>query len=698
MTHAAQKYMNGLLESGLLVPSSGDIASADVLIPATPPSHRADQLWIEEAGYKHLWKFAVLASELGLPTNNPVAFFHEMAGRINAMATNPEMKSTAKTLLQRVYADCSFLFGSSFDSMNPQRNALRASDLYWIAYQTGASNETGNTTAYEPFRLVLNSSDEEKLLMHMVLRYQSQLNSARRFCEDYLSFRDQFEVLEKRQKLYLEWEQEIERKNAVQVPFRITREKGRKFFEIYKTFSLLQCANKRQRTNLLKRLEELEKELQTAFMLFRFLSIIDRCVNKLQNTNGKLYDFFVQVLSKLTCQMTHYFKNNTSAINSLVFSENISPKSQDEKSEELQDTVNSFIKVIKKRNPDSEETMAYPTFFFCGKTRHVSLSENEKYLINDLKSHPLIRCIMQIQEELRKHPVQEASAFYLFQIFNHAGNIRAPFSKSSYQFKSHMCKLEPTPMSTDSTAVRNQRSSIFLFNALGMLCYAIFPDSFQEKLCDYLFERCRGYVPHLRYIINLADVAEIHESAIPQYGLQYDIDQRLHENLKLDVMCFQQYALTQCTAEDFYQFFFHPDTSEDKKVLKQIVNTISDDKFHQYCKIALYSPDGYGTSHQPIEWHEQMSKFLDDIIDADDILCQYVDGENKNSEEITLGNGLSFDAWSTSFHPSDGSKLEKGQYLTNHARVQLAIHAVCLKRAAEIARKEALQCYKQIFF
>lgn len=688
MAHDAQKFLNELQSFGLLVPLSGDIVSADVLIPATPLSHRADQLRMEEAAYEHLWKFTVLASELGLPTNNPIAFFHEMAGRINAMATDPAMKSKARTLLQMVYADCGFLFGSSFDSMNPQRSTLRASDLYWIAYQTGASNGTENTTAYDPFRLALSTSDEGEPLMPVVLSYQSQLNSARRFCEDYPFFRDQFEALEKRQKLYQEWKPEVEKKNAVQAPFRITREKGRKFFEIYKTFSLLQCANKRQRSKLLKQLEELENELQTAFMLFRFLSIIERCVNKLQNADDKSYDFFVQVLSKLTYQMAHYFREKTSAIYSLISFKNAS--------KELQDTANSFIKAI--YNLDSEGKKAYPTFFSCGEAGQFSLSEDEKYLIYVLKSHPLIRCIMQIQEELRKLPVQEASAFYLFQLFNHARNIRAPFSKSSYQFKSHMYKLEPTPMSTDSTAVRNQRSAIFLFNALEMLCHAIFPDSYQKELCDYLFERCRGYAPHLRYIINLADVAEIHESVMPQYGLQYDIDQQLRENLKLDVMCFQQYALTQCTAEDFYQFFFHPDTSEDKKVLQRIVHTISDDKFHKYCEIALYSSDGYGTSHQPIEWHMQMSKFLDDIIDADDLLCQYVDGDNKNSEEITLGNGLSFDAWSTSFHPSDGSELEKGRYLTNHARVQLAIHAVCLKRAAEIARKEALQCYKQIFF
>lgn len=463
MTHAAQKFMNELLESGLLIPLSGDIFSLDIVIPATPPSHQANQLRIEKTGYEYLWEFAVLASELGLPTNNPIAFFHEMAGKMNAVVTNPEMKSTAKTLLQMVYADCSFLFGSSFDSVSPQRNALRASDLSWIAYQTGISNETGNITAYEPFKLVFNTSDEsdEESLMSMVLRYQSQLNSARRFCEDYPFFCDKFQTLEKRQKLYLEWKREVEKKNTVQVPFRITRERGRKFFEIYKAFSLLQCTNKRQLNKLSKQLEVLEKELQTAFMLYRFLSLIDRCMNKLQNTDDRTYNFWNQVLLRLVCLTKQYFKINASSIRSLVFSEN--------KSDELQCSVEHFIKAI--RNPNSEEKEAYPTFFQYEETSRISLSQTEKALINDLKLHPLIKCIMQIQEELRKLPVQKASAFYLFKIFNHAGNIRAPFTKSSYKCKSHFFRLESMPMSTESTAVRNQKSAIYLFNALELLCY-----------------------------------------------------------------------------------------------------------------------------------------------------------------------------------------------------------------------------------
>lgn len=137
MIHAAQKYMNELLQCGLLIPLSQDIRSVNVVTPALPSSHQVDQLSVEETAYHYLLEFFVLASKLRLPINNPIAFFHEMLGKISVIKTAPEMKSRASILLQMVYADCSFLFGSSFDSVSPQRNALRAADLLGIAYHAG---------------------------------------------------------------------------------------------------------------------------------------------------------------------------------------------------------------------------------------------------------------------------------------------------------------------------------------------------------------------------------------------------------------------------------------------------------------------------------------------------------------------------------------------------------------------------------
>lgn len=54
MNHAAQKYMNELLQSGLLIPLSQDIRSVNVVTPALPSSHQVDQLSVEETAYRYL--------------------------------------------------------------------------------------------------------------------------------------------------------------------------------------------------------------------------------------------------------------------------------------------------------------------------------------------------------------------------------------------------------------------------------------------------------------------------------------------------------------------------------------------------------------------------------------------------------------------------------------------------------------------
>lgn len=389
MIHAAQKFMNELLQSGLLIPLSEDVRSVNVVTPALPSSYQVDQFSVEQTAYHYLLEFFVFASELRLPINNPIAFFHEMLGKINVIKTAPEMKSRASILLQMVYADCSFLFGSSFDSVSPQRNALRAADLLGIAYHAGTSNETISKDVLKLYYLNQYTKDEgDREILPTVLGYQSQLISARRFEEDYPFFRDQFKTLERYRKIYQEWKQKAEKENIIQIPFHITREKGRKFFEIYKVFSLQQCTNKRQFNKLSKQLEVLEKELQTAFVLSRILFLIDRCINRLQNLDGKLYDFLPQVLSKLVCLTRQYFKENEFRIRPLVFSENMS--------EELKYSVDNFCKVI--RNPDLEDKKEYPTFFMCAKKRCISLSQTEKDLINDLKSHPLIKVLCKFKK------------------------------------------------------------------------------------------------------------------------------------------------------------------------------------------------------------------------------------------------------------------------------------------------------------
>ena len=264
--------------------------------------------------------------------------------------------------------------------------------------------------------------------------------------------------------------------------------------------------------------------------------------------------------------------------------------------------------------------------------------------ISELMAHPLIRSIYSIADELCKQHVQVIAPYYLFTILKHKSeDIFAPFRKKSYKWSNSKVKTEYKIMSTDETSAKKQRNSIFLFNALCSLAgmFMSFNNS-NIKLCEFLFERYRGYVPHCRIEPTFSrscegETCNIELNAVvkffpPQYLLQFSIAHNIRNTSQINVMNFQQYAQTQCTAEDFYHFFFHPNPKQNK-VLKRLKELLTEEKAKEYAQIALYPAEGYGTSHQTIEWHRQMAEFIDQIIDSDILLADYVDGTLLNESD-----------------------------------------------------------------
>lgn len=344
-----------------------------------------------------------------------------------------------------------------------------------------------------------------------------------------------------------------------------------------------------------------------------------------------------------------------------------------------------------------EKARCYP-LFACG--RNIGhLSDNEKCFLEALKKHAFICCLTTIENELSCSDVQEISAFYLFQIFNYTDKIRSPFLTRNWVVDPRF-KCDTTVASSDSTAVMLQKKSICLFNLLIEFCAMIFPRTFDIKLCEHLFERCRAYTPINRFYAGVIDPDNIRTMISPhqkQFPLQAWIDTQVTSNLELDEMSFQQYALIQVTRASFYNF------CADKKMRKRIWNVLekilTPDVVERYCKIVYYPEDGYGTSCQSREWHARLADLLDEIIDSNATICDYVDGADLNADEIMLPDSdISVAAYRESYTAADGSRPEKISYIPNHAFVQLAIHRICMERIATQTREIALSLFKEIFY
>jgi len=652
----ARENFLGLVESGSLIPVSPILREATSFKFARSSKLEQMTMDTEQESLDYLCKFHALCYRLELPTNNPIAFFHSLTCKTSSILENSVMKESACELLKMVYADRKFLFGSSFDSESDEKGLIRTSDLY--NFMQEFENADKSDKNYED-------------LIENTLSMQSRLNSAVHFCANYRLILEEFKKLEDLKEQYRRWN--LMKKEPVDRPFHLTKNKAVTFFKIYRRFSAMQYKKITAKTKA--ELDELEEILKTSFVIFRFCSNIQRI-----KKNKHLHKY----LNALSEIIKNYFLINQPKLNHLV----LKVKEKSKGFEDLEVTINIFRTACK----NSKQKEDYPWLFGNDNTIQLSLAEED--LFDTLESIPFVKCLTQIQFELNMPNVQLISSFYLFEIFNHAKNILSPFFKKTYECDSSKYGLECKIMSTDSSAVLNQKSSVYLYNALQELCYKNFQDILHYSLCDFLFERCRGYAPHKHYIFKDDRFTKVEEGKLPQYRLQYMIDMNLTENLDCDLMCFQQYSVIPCTAKDFYEFFY------DKKneVLKHLKKILKPDKIQEYCEIALFTAEGYGTSHQSVVWHKRIADFMDDIIDHDTILCEYVDGDSVSYDDIPLSHNLTLTDAIDNIEPVDNSIFYKGWYLSAHARIQLAIHAICLAHAAEAARMNALSAYKKFFF
>lgn len=667
MSEISIRSLHKLFEAGLLVTSNTNFESLISYRFSLPENLISASQDLKENLEEILIEFHGLCSKYHLPTNNIVAFFHEIAIRYKEFYADSITRIKIKRLLQMVFADCDFLFGSSYISQNFSIDSLRAADLHVIAAKCLTDINSSNEYTSSLFSL----AHDGHCLIDKVFQEQSSMNSGRRYYEDFSYFLDDFEKIMTQKSLFKAWEKH---RDTMQEPFHLHSIQLEKFFEAYSQYCKMNGSESKQ-DDIETNLKQLRLASIAAFVFVRFLQY-------LSHAKGKSYPSYCRHLLQW---IRYFFRTYEEYIAAFIAFD-------DEYISGVDNTIPEFQKIILSQTVDNEE---YPHLLSGDFTFAFTISE--ELLLDSLKNHPLCRCIEEIHTQLQYVWVKKISAYYLFSIFNHAKDLKIPFKKHSYAASEMRLDLNTGIMSEDATAVRSQKASIYLFSALKPLCFAVLRTQ-DENLCDFLFDRCRGYTPHHEYQVFLPDISTFVESPKHQHEFLYQIDIRLQENLYLDPFGFTQYAQTQCTPADFYHFFYAPQTSVDKKIIKHLHKLLTSKTVEKYAEIALYPAESYGTSHQSIKWHEQMAKFFDSIMDSDELICNYVDGLYDDKEITMPGMEITFSDFQDAFIFADKSKPERSSYLPYAARIQMAIHTICLKKIAKEARKQALQILKEFFF
>lgn len=497
----------------------------------------------------------------------------------------------------------------------------------------------------------------------------------------------EFDKLEQDKQLCFDWKEQYANQKS-RVAFHITPETAKHFFNIYSYFSLMDISKNGKITVEISKNKQIlaKKELniirhagEVALTFFRFIHIIDCIIDKKERSSS------IRFFSKL---ITRFFTEQRIFIDGFI---NFDTRTKDD----LKEQITAFQRALSLE--PHEKDRKYP-LLACG--RNIGhLSDDEQCLVDALKGHAFIRCLTKIEDELSCIQVQKISAFYLFQIFNYTDKIRSPFLTRNWTVSAKF-NCDCSVASSDSTAVPLQEKSICLFNMLVEFCAMIFPRTIDIDLCEYLFERCRAYTPINRFIANITDPDNIRTIISPhqkQFSLQAWIDYQVTNNLELDEMGFQQYATTQATRASFYNFY--TDKKLHKKIWNMLEKMLTPDVIERYCKMAYYPEDGYGTSCQSWEWHAKLAVFLDEIIDSNTTICDYVDGVDLNAEDVMLPDSdISVASFIDAVTYEDGSKPELISYLPNHAFVQLAIHRICREKIAAKTREIALSLFKEIFY
>jgi len=675
-----KKSFRKLLESGNLIPSSFEVIDERRIFYTSPKELQPE---IDDSAFMAesiLHYFFRLCDKLQLPVNNPIAFFHAVNSRKNEFLSDRNLLKDLRKLLKLVYTDRSFLFGSSFDYFSSGVDStkdLRLSDLIVLAHSPIGSGSPFKLYVEDPDKDHKEDTIDSNYLVNILLNKQSHLSTSLLFLENYELAERWFDKLEQDNQRCFDWQEQYANQKDY-VAFHITPGIAKHFFNIYSYFSLMDISKNRE-IIVRKELSIIKHAGEAALTFFRFIHIIDRIVNR----KGNYYS--TRHFSELIIQ---FLKKGRRLIEGFL-------NFDDKTKKDIEEQITAFQNALSSE--PYERVRDYPLFACGSNIGH--LSDNEKCLVDALKSHAFIRCLTKIENELSCSQVQEISAFYLFQIFNHTGGIRSPFLTRNWTLDTKF-KCDSSVASSDSTAVLLQKKSICLFNLLIEFCWIVFPRTFDIEFCEYLFERCRAYAPINRFLAVVYDPDKIRSAINPsqkQFPLQAWLDYQVSNNLELDEMGFQQYATTQLSRAGFYKF--STDKKLHKKIWNELENVLTPDIIERYCKIVYYPEDGYGTSCQSREWHARFAEFLDEIIDSNATICDYVDGTDLKYEDVMLPDSdISVATFRAVYTDADGNKPEIISYIPNHAFVQLAIHRICREKIAASTREIALSLFKEIFY
>ncbi|MBE7004427.1 MAG: hypothetical protein E7425_09120 [Ruminococcaceae bacterium] len=620
-----------------------------------------------------LTRFHRFCSQHGLPSHNPIAFYKAVLNReaeLCVKENHPEFEWALVCAL----AGNGFVFGTSFD--RDQRQFIR------------------------PCELIGEPANQH--FLSLAYHVQATLPGAQSFYHDYLHCEKYIlGQVSDGKSTFTKW---VDEKDEL-TDFWLTEEDIEGFFAVYYDYcKRQQHLDTQQAEALRKKLLSLKKAVLFFHTACQFEGNLKRAATG---------DNSIESKNALVAQFSKYLNENPI--------ETINNELEALKEKGIVAVQNvDFFRACARLTGNAETRRKYP---LLDKAKPFNgLGKYEEYAFAEIKRNSVCKTILQIKEALSSSRIQKIAPYFLFWFFKNKGKPFGFVKHSADTFQKETFALDDAIHFGDDSKKQYERSHCFLYEAFcawweNRALPRTSLKSYTRTLPDYLFGRCASIASHKEYWFwrkygKDGAYSPCWQEVYSVGNASQQVLLRIEDTLRISDDAFLQYAWTKAEKNELSRLC---DLQEKQyRSLRKVVRSLRE-KFQSggsrerdreaYMNLALLSPSGIGVLLQPLSWHREMAKWLDQVILGDSQIEDYI----RFDDPVFLkGTDVSPSNWNEvnrtimeNIELVDGFEqieLQAEDLRPELAEIELIVQRICYESICESLKGSIVSLYKRVLW
>lgn len=602
--------------------------------------------------------FCRLCQKYDLPLCNPIAFFNALLADENWKKIDP---IDLKKLLQRALGGDGFIFSSVFDRFPPKSSAKkRPVDCVKSLVKSSLSRAISE-------QVKLNGWCDYQQQQIFLTKEVFQVN-----LEDFLVY--QHWVAEAKESKELPDE-----KANLNYRFQLENSLYEQIFEIYEKYCILQLGD----TPNSKEVTAIKEDLSEILEVMTFLTELHSFYLELQEILSESEDILAEKNQWLT-GFSEYLKQEVTKKRILLAEKPLNRKQVSAMG------LEDYLVLATMTTPSNDRLKQYPLWDTTKSPK--TLSKNDKYALTSYQKHPLFIWRKRTDVALRAESMKAIAPLYFTTQLMHKKNPTNNFDKKEKTF--HLA--DPSISFNAEVSQDYQICHRVLLKDL-MSCFKDNGYLVNERVCVHLFTQEQNILIQRNNKKASTELTKFLENLLPCESLNilyFHIEKTLSllnvelpEYTEMKSVLGGQMALKAYSKEDM---------KENNNVLKKLKTLVTPALAQEYCDKFLSPHDGLGVGLHSREWHLSLAKWLDNIIDLDDDLVDFVEP----SEDMMVPGTYTTVAEQNQIQEENGGDTTvcTARLTPNLSQVQVTIQRLCIDMVVEKLSKEVFVLYKSLFW